>query len=494
MPDESDLSPLVQRAREAQPGWHVAGPRVRARVIERFRRALYRHRASVAALVTEETGKPLAESYIADVAMALEGARFLARVAEETLAPVRYRSGVLAAWRKSMTTHHDPYGTVAVVSPWNYPFFFPAMHSMSALVAGNAVLLKPSEHTPRCADALARLLHQAGVPPHVFQVVQGDGHTGAALVASPVDKVFFTGSERTGRAIAEACAPRFVPVSLELGGSDAALVLDDARLDVTASGITWGRFTNAGQTCAAVKRVIADHAVHDELVSRIVASVNALDMTTDVGALITADQRELLQAQLGDAIAQGATVAVRREPQGRPGDGDRTAPLVVLTDVTPAMRVWHEETFGPVLAVVRSTSDDDAVRLANATRYGLSASVWSSDRPRARRVAARIDAGAVVLNDSVIAAGLPEVPHGGVKASGIGRIHGIEGLRECTRTRTVVDERLPWLRQPWWFGYGPRTTMNLDGYLRLTHGRSLLDRLAGIPGTIRMLLTPERPL
>ncbi|HYW32952.1 MAG TPA: aldehyde dehydrogenase family protein, partial [Gemmatimonas sp.] len=390
-----DLSSFVKRARDAQPAWHASGTRVRVRLLEKFRQLLYRDRAAIAALVTEETGKPLPESYIADVATALEGARFLVRVAEETLAPVRYRSGVLAAWRKSITTHHDPFGIVAVVSPWNYPFFLPAMHSMSALVAGNAVLLKPSEHTPRCGDALARLLHEAGVPSGAFQVIQGDCRTGAALVASDVDKVFFTGSERTGRAIADSCAPRFVPVCLELGGSDAALVLDDARLDVAASGITWGRFTNAGQTCAAVKRVIVHDGVHDALVDGIIAAVKALDLRTDVSVLITAGQRELLELQVRDAVARGATVALRREGVSAAGQENRAAPLVVLTDVTPDMRVWYEETFGPVLAVVRSTSDTDAIALANATRYGLSASVWSSDRGRARRVAAGIKAGAV---------------------------------------------------------------------------------------------------
>ena len=484
------VAELLTAARSAQPAWRSAGVSERVHVIERFRRLAYRERATIARTVSDETGKPLAESLIADVTMALDGARFLTRVADETLAPVRTRSATLAAWRKTITTHHDPYGVVAVVSPWNYPFFFPAMHSTTALVAGNAVILKPSEHTPASAELLARLLHEAGVPRGVFQLLQGDGRAGAALVSGHVDKVFFTGSERTGRSIAESCAGRFVPVSLELGGSDAAVVLDDANLDVTASGIVWGRFTNAGQTCAAVKRVVATDRTHDRLVERLVSAAAALNPGSDVGGLITPSQRDLLMAQLDDAIARGAEVVLRHET----GTDPRSAPIVVLTGVTPAMRVWQEETFGPVLAVMRCRTEDEAIALANDTRYGLSASVWSASRRRARKAAERMEAGAVVLNDSVIAAGLPEVAHGGVKASGIGRIHGIEGVRECTRTRTVVDDRLPWLRQPWWFGYGPATARNLDGYLRLAHGRSIFDRLAGIPGTIRMLLFPDRPL
>lgn len=477
-------------ARVVQPAWAALSVRERTRTFARFRALLYRDRAAVAATVCRETGKPLPESLIADVAMALEGARFLTRVAGRTLAPRRYRSGVLAAWRKVITTHLDPYGVVAVVSPWNYPFFFPAMHTMTALVAGNAVILKPSEHTPACADQLLRLLHEAGVPRDVVQVLHGDGRAGAALVASDVDKVFFTGSERTGRLIAESCAPRFVPVSLELGGSDAAVVLEDADLAITTSGVLWGRFTNAGQTCAAVKRVIALDPVHDELTQRIVHAAAQLTGGDDVAPLITREQRDLLAAQLDDAIALGAHVALRRDIAA----GDRAAPVVVLTGVTRAMRVWHEETFGPLLVVVRAADEAEAVSLANDTRYGLSASVWTQDRARGRAVASRIAAGAVVINDAVIAAGLPEVPHGGVKASGIGRIHGIEGLRECVRTRTVVDERLPGMRQPWWFGYGVRSAAHVDGYLRFAHGRSLVDRLAGIPGALRLMLRPERPL
>jgi acyl-CoA reductase-like NAD-dependent aldehyde dehydrogenase len=481
---------LVQVARVAQPAWRSVGVRERIRVIERFRRLAYRDRAEIARTVSDETGKPLAESLVADVAMALDGARFLTRVAEDALAPARTRSATLAAWRKTITTFHDPFGVVAVVSPWNYPFFFPSMHSTTALIAGNAVILKPSEHTPACAEILARLLHEAGVPRAVFQLLQGDGRAGAALVASDIDKVFFTGSERTGRTIAESCAPRFVPVSLELGGNDAAVVLDDANLDVTASGILWGRVTNAGQTCAAVKRVVATGRTHDALVERIVGAAALLEPKSDVAGLITAEQRDSLMAQLDDAVAHGAEVAFRRET----GTDPRAAPIVVLTGVTPTMRVWQEETFGPVLAVMRCDTEAEAIALANGSRHGLSASVWSASRARARRAADGIEAGAVTLNDAVVAAGLPEVPHGGVKASGIGRIHGIEGLRECTRTRAVVDDRLPWLRQPWWFGYGPRTADNVDGYLRLTHGRSIADRLAGLPGTIRLLLFPERPI
>ena len=481
----------VARARAAQPSWAATSVRARATIIEHFRALVFDEREAIARTVTAETGKPLAESLVADISMALDGARFLCRVAERTLAPERKRSRTMAAWRKSIAIHHDPFGVVGIVSPWNYPFFFPAMHSLTALIAGNAVLLKPSEHTPLCAEHIGRLLAQAGLPTNVFTLVQGDGRVGAELVNANVDKIFFTGSERTGRTIAVACAPRFVPVSLELGGSDAAIVLEDANFEIAASGIVWGRFTNAGQTCVAVKRVIAVGAAHDALVARIAATVSRLtvgtsdDANTDIGPLVTADQAMTMAAQLEDAIALGATVAARVDGTN---SGGAWSPVVVLTNVTKAMRVWHEETFGPVLAVMRASSEADAVALANDSHYGLSASVWSHNRHRARRVAAQLQVGAVAINDSVINAGLPEVAHGGVKASGMGRIHGTQGLLECVRTRTVIDDFLPNVRQPWWFGYDATTTSNLDSYLRLAHGRTIVERLSGIPGAMRMLL------
>ena len=497
--DTRHVPAMVAAARSVAPAWSALPVKSRAAVMARFREELYKRRADAAAVISRETGKPLPESMIAEVATVLDGARFLERNSPNILRIQRRRSGTLAMWRKFIYVHHEPFGVVAIVSPWNYPFLFTALHVLPALVAGNAVLLKPSENTPETANFLAEVLNASGVPPDVFQVVHGDGKAGAALVNAAIDKVFFTGSARTGRLIAEACASRFVPVSLELGSSDAAIVLEDANLAHAASGITWGRFTNAGQTCVAPKRAIVLNAVHDDFVMSIKRAVQQLNVGagdvpgTDVGRLITADQAILLAEQLADAEEKGATVVVRHESTARSGD-KAFAPLVVLTDVTTDMRVWKEETFGPVLAVVRATSDEDALRQANSTAFGLSGSVWSGNRRRARALALRLDAGAVAINDCVITAGVPEVPHGGVKESGLGRVHGVEGLLECVRTKTVVDDVFTGMRQAWWFGYGSANSLRVDAYLRLTHGRTLVERLSGIAGTLQLLFRPERPV
>ena len=464
-----------------------------------IRRELYRRRADAAAIISRETGKPIPEAMIAEVAMVLDGARFLERNAEKTLRVRRMRSATLAMWRKSIYVHHEPFGVVAIVSPWNYPLLFTALHVLPALVAGNCVLLKPSEQTPLTADFLAEIVHAAGVPNDVFQIVHGEGKAGAELVNSNIDKVFFTGSARTGRFIAEACASRFIPVSLELGSSDAAIVLDDANVAQAASGITWGRFTNAGQTCVAPKRAIVIDSVHDAFVSLVKHSVEQLKIGagdvagTDVGRMITATQSQLLAEQLADAVAKGANVVVKQDIPKSETD-QLYVPLVVLTNVTRDMRVWNEETFGPILAVMRASSDEDALEKANASPFGLSGSVWSRNRSRAKALALRLDAGAVAINDCVITAGMAEVPHGGTKESGMGRIHGAEGLLECVRTKTVVDDWLTGTRQAWWFGYGAHHGARVDAYLRLTHGSGFGERLRGLAGTLQLLLRPERPL
>jgi acyl-CoA reductase-like NAD-dependent aldehyde dehydrogenase len=399
-------------------------------------------------------------------------------------------------WRKRITVRHEPLGVVAVISPWNYPFMLAAGITLAAVAAGNGVLLKPSEYTPSSGVLLGELLAEAGLPLGLVQVLTGDGSTGAAVAGVGVDKVFFVGSAASGRKVAHACAEQLIPCVMELGGSDAAIVLADADLDTAASGIAWGRFSNAGQTCTAPKRVLVEDRVFDAFVERLVARVRALRVGaggapgTDVGPMIRPSQRAAVQRQLDDALARGAVIAAQA---GATVGGDFFPPTV-LVNVTPEMRVQREETFGPLLPVMRVRDAEEAVGIANATGYGLSASIWGRDLGRARRIAARLETGSVVINDVCVAAGLAEAPHGGAKESGYGASHGAAGLLECTRSKTVITDRFAALRQPWWFGYGPAHARDLDGFLRFWHGRVLGDRLHGAWQALRLLFAPERPL
>ncbi|MBL8962146.1 MAG: aldehyde dehydrogenase family protein, partial [Gemmatimonadetes bacterium] len=382
-----------------------------------------------------------------------------------------------------------PWGTVGVISPWNYPFMLPVGQLTPLLAAGNAVVHKPSELTAGTAALLHAGLVEAGIPAAVCAIVHGGAEVGEALVTGGVDKVFFTGSVRAGRMVAARCAEQLVPCSLELGGSDPALVLADANVRVAARGIAWGRFTNAGQTCVAAKRVFVHARVAEPFLAALREEVGRLRLRSadsphwDVGPMIHRAAAAQLEALIQADQAGGATV-------DRPL-GSRDAPVVspaLLTDLPAGARSLTEEVFGPVLPIVVTTSDDEAVALANASPFGLSASVWSRSRSHARAVANRLRAGTVGINDVALVAGIAEVSHGGVGLSGSGRSHGPGGLLEAVRSRTLVDDIAPWAGQPWWFPYPGDRAHAFDQYLRLTHAPGLLDRLRGLWPALRLFL------
>jgi succinate-semialdehyde dehydrogenase/glutarate-semialdehyde dehydrogenase len=341
---------------------------------------------------------------------------------------------------------------------------------------------------------LGAMLRDAGVPDDAVAVLPGDGSAGAALVSAGIDKLFFTGSAATGKKVAIACAERLIPCTLELGGSDPAIVLEDADMETAAAGLTWGRFANAGQSCVAPKRVFVVGPAYERFVATLREKVEALRVGAratltssdiDIGALVHPRAADTLQGQLADALEHGARVIATTRPSSN-APPDVVAPTV-LGNVTPDMRVMREETFGPLLPVVRVRDDDEAVALANASEFGLSASVWTRDTARALRLAARLQAGTVVLNDAVVVAGMVDVPHGGVKSSGTGRSHGRDGLLECVRTKTIVEDRFHNWRQPWWFGYSPEYARQFDAYVQVAHGHSLTAKLRAIPHVIGLV-------
>jgi betaine-aldehyde dehydrogenase len=369
-----------------------------------------------------------------------------------------------------------------------------AGHILPALATGNAVIFKPSEYAPLSAERLVGLLHRAGVPEAVLQIAHGDGRVGDALVRSGVDQVCFTGSAAAGAQVARACGERMIPCSLELGGTDAAIVLDDAPLAHTARGLTWGRLMNAGQSCVAPKRILAMSGIHDALVAALRTEVSCAVLdgpdngAASLGGLIRVSQAEQVGRQTDGSLAAGASEIATQVVAATGPSAVVPRLLIGIDDDMPA---WSEEIFGPVLAIRRVTSVDEAITLANASLFGLSASVWSGDRARARAIASRLDAGSVVINDVVSVVGMVDVPHGGTKRSGYGRMHGDEALLECTRTHTVVDDIAPSWRNPWWFPYSSNQRDDLSRFVGLVHGASLTERLRGIGAAIRLLLGPR---
>jgi acyl-CoA reductase-like NAD-dependent aldehyde dehydrogenase len=478
-----DVHAAVVRARAAQPAWNALGVARRVEILRKFQVLLLNDRDALARKITAEAGKPLVESMLSEILVALDAARFCAENAYRVLRSEDVPHGNPIMKTKRGRLVYDPLGVIGIISPWNYPFSIPATETLAALVTGNAVVLKPSELTPVSALELQRLLHAAGVPKDVFVVVLGEGPTGAALIESPIDKLIFTGSVSTGKRVAEASARRLLPVILELGGKDAMIVLDDADLDVASSAAVWGAMMNAGQTCLSVERCYVHRGVYSRFIAFCVEKIQRLkvgqgsDASTDVGPLISERQLQIVESQVEDARALGANILAggKRLPELGP---QFYAPTLV-TDVTSSMKLMREETFGPVLPVVPFSIDDEAVSLANASEFGLAASVFTKDSKRGESMARRLNAGAVMINDLISCFAMPEAPHGGTRASGIGRTHGLMGLREMVRPKYIDFDRLPGMKKVWWYPYGEVFTRQMSAFVDMLFAPTLVKKLSG---------------
>lgn len=486
-----DVRIAVERAREGQRAWHDRGIRGRLQVIRRFQQILAEQKQTVAALIAREAGKPVVEALLSEVLVVLDSTRFLLDNAYEFLKPEPLPHGNLVMKAKLGKLHREPYGVFGIIAPWNYPFSIPATETLAALVAGNTVVLKPSELTPLVALELQRLLRAAGVPEDVFQVVVGEGPTGAALVESPIDKLVFTGSVPTGKRVGESAAKRLLPVVLELGGKDPMLVFDDVDIDIAAAGGVWGAFMNAGQTCLSAERCYVQRGIYEKFVqvcadkTRQLRVGNGMEEGTDIGPMIHERQLQIVERQVEDALARGARVICGGKRLSHLGK-NFYAPTV-LADVTHDMLIMKEETFGPVLPLAAFDSEADAIRLANDSDFGLAASVWTRDTARGRRVAAQLEAGAVMLNDMVSSFGISEAPHGGVKASGLGRTHGRIGLEEMVRPKYVATDLLPGMKKIWWYGYGGKFPRQMNHFVDALFAKSYLRRAAGWLGSAASL-------
>jgi succinate-semialdehyde dehydrogenase/glutarate-semialdehyde dehydrogenase len=501
------IAGAVAKAAAAQVRWAATPVRDRLRILSRFADLLCDQKEAVAAVISREAGKPEAEALSTELLVVLDTVKYLRNTLPGFLRPEPIPHGNPVMKLKSGQLFREPYGVVGIISPWNYPFSVPSVQTLTALATGNAVVLKPSEFTPYSSLELQRLLREAGLDRELLQVITGEGGAGAALLAADVQKVVFTGSVATGKRVAQAAAARLLPVVLELGGKDPMIVLEDADVDVASSAAVWGAFMNAGQTCLSVERCYVHERIYQKFLQacvektaklRIGSSSHPLrrtesgdnetragakdgapggDSEIDVGPMIHARQLSIVLSHVEDAVARGARLLAGGKPLAQMGP-NFFAPTI-LADVDHSMKIMREETFGPVLPVRSFKTEDEAVALANDSEYGLAASIFTGDRKRGEALARRVHAGTVMVNDVLACFGISEAPHGGVKASGIGRTHGRFGLEEMVWPKYVDSDRLPRMKKLWWYGYGPAFGQQMTGFIELLFANGLIKRLRG---------------
>ena len=484
----AQIAEVVRRAGAAQAAWSRTSFAVRRRVLTRVLEHVLDHKDQLCELVVRVSGKTRENAMLGEIWPVADKLRWAIAHGERHLAPEWVSPGLLV--HKRATIEYRPRGVIGAIVPWNYPLQNLLNPIIPALMAGNACVVKASEWVAWASARVERIVHEAlaaeGVSTDLVRVVNGRGDAGRALIQAGVDLVVFIGSVGNGRRVLEAAAPRLTPVILELGGKDPMIVCDDADLEQAAHAALNGCFIHCGQNCVASERILVHAGIHDAFEARVAALAGALRQgpplagrVVDVGAMVTPLQREVVEGLVADAIRRGARLVTG----GRPvlaQIGEYVAPTV-LADVTPDMPIMQEETFGPVMLLCRVTSDDQAIAIANGTRFGLGASVLSRDARRARAIAARLDAGMAAINDyGGMTYMAPELPFGGVKDSGFGRLNGRDGLRAFTHPTAILDERLPLRRPNRLFPVGARDYAIARGAVDLLYGPGLRRKLAAL--------------
>jgi succinate-semialdehyde dehydrogenase/glutarate-semialdehyde dehydrogenase len=525
-----DLGEIIGRARAAQGPWAALPYGERGRKLKKASRWLCTHIDEIVETIHRENGKLRIDALAAEVLPAIMGIDYYIRRGRSFLKPRKLAGANLLMFNKRSRLEYQPWGVVGIISPWNYPFAIPFAEVVMALLAGNAVILKVAAVTAGVGRLLAELFAAAELPPGLFTHVEIPGReAGPAFIngggayqdaqgpgmdqgrPAGVDKLFFTGSTEVGRELMALAAGRLLPLVLELGGADAAIVRSDADLDRAAAGILWAGYSNAGQSCGGAQRILVQRQVYGPFLEKLCALVSALrpgwGEEADLGPMSSLEQKKRTEAQVLRCLTLGARIAaqspafdgdsgnaasVNASGAPAPGNpagpfGDRFTRAVVLADVQPGMPVMEEEIFGPVTAVIPVEDDEEALQIANASPYSLTASVWSKDRRAASRLASRLNAGAVMLNDHLMSHGLTETPWGGFGDSGLGKTHGEPGFREMLRAKVVVDDILPGVkRNLWWQPYSEGVYRGIRAIAVFLGGPGLGPRFRALPTLIKI--------
>ncbi|MCC6274377.1 MAG: aldehyde dehydrogenase family protein [Leptospiraceae bacterium] len=457
--DREMVEEKIQIAKNEYSNWSKFTLKERSKIIIEFRKVLAQSKEEMISTICEENGKTRMDALI-EVFTVCEAANYVAKKGIKYLSREKRSSGLLQT--KSCYVNYHPFGVVGVIAPWNYPLILSLNPILHALMAGNTVVIKPSEITPYTTLKIQEFFKRAGLPDGALQVVTGKGMTGAALVESQnTDMICFTGSTATGRIIGETCGRMLKPVILELGGKDPMIVFEDADLERAAKGAIWGGFFNSGQTCISVERVYVEKTVFPKFIDLLKEEYKHVkqglsEEFPSVGSMTFGKQVEIVESHYTDAKKKGATVIIGGSRKAG-HDGLFHEPSVVI-NVNHDMKIMKEETFGPEIAVMEFSGEEEALHLANDTSYGLNASVWTKDSAKARRIAESVKSGSVCINDCLANYMISDLPFGGFKESGLGRVHGKEGIRAFAQSQSVMKNRWFWVfkKELWWFPYSKK--------------------------------------
>ncbi len=465
--DDKQIKDAFKKSKKSLENWKDLSVGQRCKYLKRFRENVLEDLEDIVSTIKEDTGKSDIEILMSDILATLEITKYYEENAPDILKKEKRKTPF--EFRKNYSyVEYEPYGTVSVISPWNYPFQLSVVPAITALIGGNTVVLKPSEITPLTGEKIKELFEKSGFPEGVFQVLQGTGEVGEKMIEEKPDKVFFTGGVETGKKVMEKASKQLIPVELELGGNDPFIVFKDADIDRAVKGLVYGALANSGQLCVSSERVYVERDVKKEFMEKLEKELEKVrvggNSTYEMGPIIREKQIEKIKEHVEEAVLEGAEMLTDFERNGN------FLKPVLLDKVDHDMNVMREETFGPVIPVTSFKGIEEAVGLANDTEYGLNASVWSEDIEKAEKVASKLETGNCYINDVVKNIGNPHLPFGGVKKSGIGRYHGPEGLKSFVQPKSVMVSGNT-IDEINWFPYDKKLCKSIAKLIKTKYGK-----------------------